>query len=70
MLTLIGMTLATDNFEIDRPFRIAMGDMLVNVVYYRSGLLDEPVPCLVAGLSSRTRGRRTRRSIHRAEPDC
>ena len=47
----IGLTLNTGNFKIDRAFRIAMGDMLGNVMYYQSGILDEPVPCLVAGLS-------------------
>lgn len=41
----------TGNFEIDRAFRIAMGDMLGNVIHYKSGLLEKPAPCLVAGLS-------------------
>jgi len=47
----IGITLKTGNFEIDRAFRIAVGDMLGNVVHYKSGLLEKPMPCLVAGLS-------------------
>ncbi len=47
----IGMTLKTGDFEIDRAFRIALGDMLGNVVHYKSGLLEKPAPCLVAGLS-------------------
>lgn len=47
----IGMTLKTGDFEIDRAFRIALGDMLGNVTHYRSGLLEKPAPCLVAGLS-------------------
>lgn len=48
---MIGLTLKTGDFEIDRAFRIALGDMLGNVVHYRSGLLEKPAPCLVAGLS-------------------
>ncbi len=51
MPTPIGITLSTGDFEIDRAFRIAMGDMLGNVVHYQSGLLEFPAPCLVAGLS-------------------
>jgi hypothetical protein len=51
MNTPIGITLKTGNFEIDRAFRIAVGDMLGNVIYYKSGILEKSAPCLVAGLS-------------------
>ena len=51
MNNITGITLKTGNFEIDRAFRIALGDMLGNVMHYRSGLLNAPAPCLVAGLS-------------------
>jgi hypothetical protein len=51
MFSPIGLTLRTGNFEIDRAFRIAMGDMLGNVIHYKSGLLEKPLPCLSAGLS-------------------
>ena len=51
MFSSIGLTLRTGNFEIDRAFRIAMGDMLGNVIHYKSGLLENPAPCLSAGLS-------------------
>jgi glycogen debranching enzyme len=51
MSAIIGLTLKTGNFEIDRAFRIALGDMLGNVIHYQSGLLEQPAPCLVAGLS-------------------
>ena len=40
----IGLTLKTGDFEIDRAFRIALGDMLGNVVHYKSGLLKDPAP--------------------------
>lgn len=45
------LTLRTGDFEIDRAFRIALGDMVGNIQHYRSGLLEKPSPCLVAGLS-------------------
>ena len=51
MFSPIGLTLRTGHFEIDRAFRIAMGDMLGNVIHYKSGLLENPAPCLSAGLS-------------------
>ena len=51
MSSILGISLSTGDFEIDRAFRIAMGDMLGNVMPYRSGLLEKPAPCLVAGLS-------------------
>jgi glycogen debranching enzyme len=44
-------TLRTGDFEIDRAFRIAIGDLCGNVQHYQSGLLERPEPCLVAGLS-------------------
>ncbi len=51
MFSPIGLTLRTGHFEIDRAFRIAMGDMFGNVIHYKSGLLKKPAPCLSAGLS-------------------
>ncbi|MFW5803571.1 MAG: MGH1-like glycoside hydrolase domain-containing protein [Verrucomicrobiota bacterium] len=48
---MIGLTLKTGDFKIDRAFRIAVGDMLGNVMSYQSGVLAAPAPCLVAGLS-------------------
>jgi len=51
MNNLIGITLKTGNFKIDRAFRIAIGDMVGNVMYYQSGIMEEEAPCLVAGLS-------------------
>ena len=51
MFSPIGLSLRTGHFEIDRAFRIAMGDMLGNVIHYKSGLLEKPAPCLSAGLS-------------------
>ncbi|MFM8766076.1 MAG: MGH1-like glycoside hydrolase domain-containing protein [Spartobacteria bacterium] len=51
MNTNIPPTLKTGDFQLDRAFRIAMGDMLGNVIHYRSGLLEKPAPCLAAGLS-------------------
>ncbi len=51
MGSLIGITLRSGDFKIDRAFRIALGDMLGNVMRYKSGVLEREVPCLVAGLS-------------------
>jgi len=44
-------SLHTGDFELDRAFRIALGDITGNVLPYRSGLLETPAPCLAAGLS-------------------
>ncbi len=51
MASCVGLTLKSGDFEIDRAFRIALGDLIGNVTHYRSGLLERPAPCLVAGLS-------------------
>jgi glycogen debranching enzyme len=40
----------TNNPMLDRAFRIAVGDLLGNVAPYRSGLLKEPAPVMLAGL--------------------
>ncbi|MGA2066538.1 MAG: glycosyl hydrolase family 65 protein [Thermoguttaceae bacterium] len=39
-------TLNTDNATLDEAFRIAVGDLLGNVVPYKDGLLDQPVPVI------------------------
>ena len=44
-------SLNTGDFELDRAFRIAMGDILGNVIPYSSGLLTQKAPVLCAGLS-------------------
>jgi glycogen debranching enzyme len=43
-------TLNTDNPAIDKAFRIAIGDLLGNVVLYKAGLLEQRVPVIFAGL--------------------
>ena len=47
----LGITFETGDFKIDRAFRLAMGDILGNVALYQSGILNQPSPCLMAGLS-------------------
>jgi glycogen debranching enzyme len=42
--------LQTDKPVLDEAFRIAIGDLLGNVRRFRDGLLDEPAPCILAGL--------------------
>jgi glycogen debranching enzyme len=36
--------------RVDRAFRIAVGDLLGNVVPFQGGLLAQPEPCVLAGL--------------------
>ena len=43
-------TLRTDNGTVNTAFRIAMGDLLGNVVPFKDGLLEKPVPVILAGL--------------------
>ncbi|MFW5682018.1 MAG: MGH1-like glycoside hydrolase domain-containing protein [Phycisphaeraceae bacterium] len=50
-LSPIGMTLKSGDFQIDRAFRLAIGDIFGNVLMYQSGIMDKPAPCLCAGLS-------------------
>jgi len=40
----------TSNRDVNRAYRIAMGDLLSNVRMFRDGLLDQPLPVLLAGL--------------------
>jgi hypothetical protein len=47
-------TLNTDNPTIDKAFRIAIGDLLGNVVLYKAGLLEQRVPVILAGLDYST----------------
>jgi hypothetical protein len=42
--------LHTDNPTVDKAFRIAIGDLPGNVVTYKAGLLEQPVPVIFAGL--------------------
>ncbi len=43
-------TLDTGNETIDHAFRIAVGDLVGNVVGFRAGLLNEDAPAIMAGL--------------------
>jgi hypothetical protein len=43
-------SLKTDNGTIDDAYRIAIGDLVGNVQPFKSGLLDRPVPVILAGL--------------------
>ena len=40
----------SSNRELNDAFRIALGDIHGNIRWYREGLLEEPRPCLMAGL--------------------
>lgn len=42
--------LKTDNQLINAAFRIAMGDVVGNIQPFQDGLLDQPQPCILAGL--------------------
>ena len=42
--------LKTDNRTINDAYRIAIGDLIGNVQPFKSGLLDRPVPVILAGL--------------------
>lgn len=42
--------LKTSNPSINRAYRIAAGDLLGNIRLFRDGLLDQPMPVLLAGL--------------------
>lgn len=50
----VGLTpvpsLVTGDAEIDRAFRIALGDIVSNIAYFQDGLLSEPAQVLLAGL--------------------
>jgi glycogen debranching enzyme len=43
-------TLHTDNGTVNAAFRIAVGDLLGNVAPFQDGLLEKPVPVILAGL--------------------
>ena len=43
-------TLSTDNGTVNAAFRIAVGDLLGNVAPFKDGLLEKPVPVILAGL--------------------
>ena len=43
-------SLTTDNRTIHDAYRIAIGDLVGNVAPYQSGLLERPVPVILAGL--------------------
>lgn len=40
----------TSNVLFDRAFRLAIGDLAGNIKLFKDGLLDTPVPCILAGL--------------------
>lgn len=48
------LVMNTSNPDLDRAYRVAMGDLISNVRPYRDGLLDEPQPVLLAGLDYAT----------------
>jgi hypothetical protein len=43
-------TLHLDHGAAQEAFRIALGDLLGNVALFKDGLLDRPVPVILAGL--------------------
>jgi hypothetical protein len=43
-------TLRTDHETINQAYRIALGDLMGNVVPFKDGLLEKPVPVILAGL--------------------
>ena len=47
-------TLMTGEKNIDEAFSIACGDFAGNVLFYKNGLLKEPVPVIAAGRMYRT----------------
>lgn len=42
--------LNTDNRQINAAFRVAMGDIVGNIQPFQDGLLEKPLPCILAGL--------------------
>ncbi len=42
--------LQTDNKLINAAFRVAMGDIVGNIQPFQDGLLEQPQPCILAGL--------------------
>jgi glycogen debranching enzyme len=46
--------LQTKNKIVNNAFRIAIGDLLGNILPFQDGLLDKPFPCLMAGLEYNT----------------
>ncbi|ANE48592.1 hypothetical protein SY83_22470 [Paenibacillus swuensis] len=46
--------LITNNEEVNKAFRIALGDMTGNIVPYEEGLLEQAEMCLMAGLDYNT----------------
>jgi hypothetical protein len=43
-------SLRTDNHAINEAFRIAIGDLMGNVQPFKDGLLERPMPVILAGL--------------------
>ena len=43
-------TLNTDNKTIDKAFRVAVGDLVGNIMLFKGGLLETPTPVILAGL--------------------
>lgn len=43
--------LHTDNDTINKAFRIALGDLSTNILNYKTGLMEEEAPAIMAGLN-------------------
>jgi glycogen debranching enzyme len=43
--------LHTDNDTVNKAFRIAIGDLATNILNYKSGLMQEEAPAIMAGLN-------------------
>jgi len=40
----------SDSLELNKAYRIAVGDLVGNIMPYKDGLLEEEAPCLLAGI--------------------
>ena len=40
----------SDSLELNKAYRIAFGDLMGNIMPYKDGLLEQEVPCLLAGI--------------------
>ena len=44
-------TLRTNHTNLDKAFRIAMGDLMTNIQSYKGGIVDDEQPAILAGLN-------------------
>ncbi|MDO8685105.1 MAG: hypothetical protein Q7J78_00370 [Clostridiales bacterium] len=44
----------TNDYDLNRTFRIALGELYGNIYPYKNGLLDKEVPVILAGLGYNT----------------